>query len=246
MLQICNWFANWRRKLKNTSSERNKKTWAYLIKTYNNTARGNVEQFSICSEDSIWEETDPASPDSVANKPDHCYSSACPEISIGNYNDKPQNVQVKPQCYRVSSTTENRNFYSDSSVQSINKYKSHIMEKYLKGLGTKELNASKMSDTGDQPILLTKWLESAAKFQPRQSNYVAWVTSSNGKFRSNTIGQGKMSDFSSDCFDSSKTKSSYEKAFDYRNESSNVIYIHGQEEVEAAVALTRLAGLFRS
>ncbi|XP_053960045.1 uncharacterized protein LOC128864421 [Anastrepha ludens] len=54
--QICNWFANWRRKLKNSEGERSKRSWGHLIKHYNTNARGNVEQFSISSEDSIWEE----------------------------------------------------------------------------------------------------------------------------------------------------------------------------------------------
>lgn len=53
--QICNWFANWRRKLKNSGREQ-KKTWGNLIKNYNTNAKGNVEQFSICSNDSIWGE----------------------------------------------------------------------------------------------------------------------------------------------------------------------------------------------
>lgn len=55
-LQICNWFANWRRKLKNADKESQKNTWGHLIKNYNNNARGNVEQFSISSNDSIWED----------------------------------------------------------------------------------------------------------------------------------------------------------------------------------------------
>ncbi|XP_055543673.1 uncharacterized protein DDB_G0283357 isoform X2 [Wyeomyia smithii] len=54
--QICNWFANWRRKLKNSGNDPNRKTWGNLIKNYNNSAKGNVEQFSICSSDSIWGE----------------------------------------------------------------------------------------------------------------------------------------------------------------------------------------------
>lgn len=54
--KICNWFANWRRKLKNAGKEPQKNTWGHLIKNYNNNARGNVEQFSICSNDSIWED----------------------------------------------------------------------------------------------------------------------------------------------------------------------------------------------
>ncbi|EDO63444.1 AGAP009986-PB, partial [Anopheles gambiae str. PEST] len=52
--QICNWFANWRRKLKNSGNDPIRKTWGNLIKNYNTNARGNVEQFSICSNDSIW------------------------------------------------------------------------------------------------------------------------------------------------------------------------------------------------
>ncbi|XP_058819857.1 uncharacterized protein LOC131682424 isoform X2 [Topomyia yanbarensis] len=54
--QICNWFANWRRKLKNSGNDPIKKTWGILIKNYNTSAKGNVEQFSICSNDSIWGE----------------------------------------------------------------------------------------------------------------------------------------------------------------------------------------------
>lgn len=56
LLKICNWFANWRRKLKNAGKEPQKNTWGHLIKNYNHNARGNVEQFSICSNDSIWED----------------------------------------------------------------------------------------------------------------------------------------------------------------------------------------------
>lgn len=53
-IQICNWFANWRRKLKNAGREPAKRTWGNLIKNYNTSANGNVEQFSISSNDSIW------------------------------------------------------------------------------------------------------------------------------------------------------------------------------------------------
>ncbi|XP_049548299.1 uncharacterized protein LOC125959518 [Anopheles darlingi] len=56
--QICNWFANWRRKLKNSGNDPLRKTWGNLIRHYNTNARGNVEQFSICSSDSIWSGAD--------------------------------------------------------------------------------------------------------------------------------------------------------------------------------------------
>lgn len=38
--------------MKNTSAQ--KRSWGNLIKNYNFNAKGNVEQFSICSGDSIW------------------------------------------------------------------------------------------------------------------------------------------------------------------------------------------------
>lgn len=55
--QICNWFANWRRKLKNSCRNSQEGSWGILIKDYNHQAKGNVEQFSISSDDSIWDET---------------------------------------------------------------------------------------------------------------------------------------------------------------------------------------------
>ncbi|XP_077297333.1 uncharacterized protein LOC143919033 isoform X2 [Arctopsyche grandis] len=252
-IQICNWFANWRRKLKNASSERAKKTWAHLIKTYNTTARGNVEQFSICSEDSIWEETEPGSPESIDEhlKPDHCYTSRCPKTEstfIKRFKSE-MAASLKPQCYHVSSTTEECKHAM--SAHSINKYKSHIMEKYLNGLKTKELNdivVSKLPDVNQQPVLLSKWLESAAKFQPRQSNYVTWLPNrtKNSKFDNNEIlCRNKTSEYTlQDCCNDSKIDDPYDKAFDFRNQG--VGFVHAREEVEAAVALTRLAGLFKS
>lgn len=52
-IQICNWFANWRRKLKNTGYEdqEQRKTWYHLIQTYNEHAKGNVEQVRGGSEE---------------------------------------------------------------------------------------------------------------------------------------------------------------------------------------------------
>lgn len=42
-----------------------KKTWGHLIKTYNTSASGNVEQFSICSNDSIWEDDEKMSTNNI-------------------------------------------------------------------------------------------------------------------------------------------------------------------------------------
>ncbi|BES89149.1 Homeobox domain [Nesidiocoris tenuis] len=96
--QICNWFANWRRKLKNSRKSQKEGSWGLLIKGYNTQARGNVEQFSISSDDSIWDETN-ISTDSDQNSTsmtdhaadgDHCYySSPCGPRTAINVDGKP-------------------------------------------------------------------------------------------------------------------------------------------------------------
>lgn len=39
------------------NADKHHKTWGHLIRSYNDQAHGNVEQFSICSDDSIWSES---------------------------------------------------------------------------------------------------------------------------------------------------------------------------------------------
>ncbi|XP_001811513.2 homeobox protein Mohawk [Tribolium castaneum] len=106
-IQVCNWFANWRRKLKNAGKEPQRKTWGDLIKSYNSQVQGNVEHFSICSDDSIWEE-----PDSDESPPDHSYTT----FEHDNNN----------RYFANSPEREIENPFSQA------KYKNHIMEKYLR------------------------------------------------------------------------------------------------------------------
>lgn len=233
-MQICNWFANWRRKLKNATNERNKKTWGHLIKIYNDKARGNVEQFSICSEDSIWAEPDLGSPESSSDlNIDHCYTPFSDKCDLVTKNHFPL-MQHKSQCYHVSSTTEEMN---NGSKLCGNKYKSHIMEKYLKGLESEKKDKA--------PVLLSKWLQSAVNFQPCQSNYASWMDKSEDKkiLSKYLIKNESKSDY----FDRKETN--YGDVLNYGNKELDFVYkqcIHGREEVEAAVALTRLATMYRS
>uniref|UniRef100_UPI00358DE154 homeobox protein Mohawk isoform X3 n=1 Tax=Myxine glutinosa TaxID=7769 RepID=UPI00358DE154 len=75
LVQVSNWFANARRRLKNTVRQPDL-SWAMRIKLYNTYVQGNAERLSVCSDDSCCqgerlcgdEETDEApteqSPDS--------------------------------------------------------------------------------------------------------------------------------------------------------------------------------------
>lgn len=49
-VQVSNWFANARRRLKNTVRQPDL-SWALRIKLYNNYIQGNAERLSMCSDD---------------------------------------------------------------------------------------------------------------------------------------------------------------------------------------------------
>lgn len=83
-------------------------------------------------------------------------------------------------CQQVSSTTNTPSTVKPNVVEgkpstqkpasglfSNAKYKSHFMEKYLRGL-----DCAKKSSGGG--VELSKWLESTANFQPNKNNYIEW------------------------------------------------------------------------
>lgn len=50
LAQVSNWFANARRRLKNTVRQPDL-SWALRIKLYNKYIQGNAERLSVCSDD---------------------------------------------------------------------------------------------------------------------------------------------------------------------------------------------------
>lgn len=188
-LQICNWFANWRRKLKNVNVDRNQQTWGHLIRTYNDRAQGNVEQFSICSDDSIWSESNHTSPnDSLDIDPEYVDS---PEPAADLQRDD-----------------------SDTSSSSVTKEKCESFNNNLYNVEHQVITPEESKNI-TSPLLLSKWLESAARFQPSEMNYSWWA---DGRRRK-----------------SEKMDAKIQKVT--LNTSR-----HDRDEVEAAVALTALAG----
>ncbi|XP_043651550.1 homeobox protein Mohawk isoform X1 [Drosophila teissieri] len=169
--QICNWFANWRRKLKNSEREKAKKSWGHLIKNYNHNARGNVEQFSISSEDSIWEEEMHSCPAEDDEGDDNDEFSSHSTGSDGNANNE-SSSPYKPIVFVGSAGLSERiPILSEAQPGGRAKYKHQMMEKYLRDSST----AKTISQQGTQ---LNKWLESAAKFTPDRNNYhIEWNTS---------------------------------------------------------------------
>lgn len=140
--QICNWFANWRRKLKNTGGEVDSRTWTTLIKTYNGHVDGSVEQFSLSSNDSIWGEMEEpktvCTPEKTPPR-ESCISASYPE----------------PQCFQVTST-------SDFKRQ----------RRRVKGSIDRNGNYPPRQSGEGAPLLLRRWLESASCFQPHDGSYL--------------------------------------------------------------------------
>lgn len=117
--QICNWFANWRRKLKNAGKEPQKNTWGNLIKNYNTNARGNVEQFSICSSDSIWEDEERRNEyigNKIANANRMAENSAQSAMYFNSFNRFEQDAYVKPTYKKSDNNAEKSEQLSQSNV----------------------------------------------------------------------------------------------------------------------------------
>lgn len=123
------------------NADRNQQTWGHLIRTYNDRAQGNVEQFSICSDDSIWSEPEPTSPEE-------------PLDIDTQLEDSPESV------------SEYHHLDTDSSSQS------EKCESFNNNSNEIDHRSSKIINS---PLLLSKWLESAARFQPSEMNYSWWA-----------------------------------------------------------------------
>ena len=54
LTQVSNWFANARRRLKNTVQDPGL-SWGRRIKLYNSCVEGNAERLSVCSDDDLWD-----------------------------------------------------------------------------------------------------------------------------------------------------------------------------------------------
>jgi len=189
-----------------------KKSWGNLIKNYNFSARGNVEQFEINSGDSIWgdgnesldfdsfdedsdtEAQDLSKPTNDMHFDDQQFKAALTSMAQSLPNRSFFNSQSSTQfamnflaqaqqCFQISSTTNDMQ-QSDQQKQFFanpNKFKNHIMEKYLRGLDDEtnnnmiidndiNMNNNQLPENYKKPEL-SKWLESTANFQPSKNNY---------------------------------------------------------------------------
>lgn len=115
------------------------------------------------------------------------------------------------------------------------KYKNHIMEKYLRGLD----NSSGNNNNNNKCDLeLSKWLESAANFTPDKKNYIEWDSRRWASWNS------WLESFSFEpiFYFVHRIRPKADESLD----NSDTIHLHEKEEIDAAEALTFLAGNCRN
>ncbi|XP_009944821.1 PREDICTED: homeobox protein Mohawk, partial [Leptosomus discolor] len=114
LVQVSNWFANARRRLKNTVRQPDL-SWALRIKLYNKYVQGNAERLSVSSDDSCSEDGE--------NPPRN-------HMNEGGYNKPVHHTVIKTESSVIKTgvrpeTSANEDYVSPP------KYKSSLLNRYL-------------------------------------------------------------------------------------------------------------------
>uniref|UniRef100_A0A672YQN4 Mohawk homeobox b n=1 Tax=Sphaeramia orbicularis TaxID=375764 RepID=A0A672YQN4_9TELE len=112
LVQVSNWFANARRRLKNTVRQPDL-SWALRIKLYNKYIQGNAERLSVCSDDTDSDDECP-----LQNP-----------ISQSDFGRSSSHKSVLQKQGSVLAMADSAN--SDDSTSPPSKYKSSLLNRYL-------------------------------------------------------------------------------------------------------------------
>ncbi|XP_029929841.1 homeobox protein Mohawk-like [Myripristis murdjan] len=113
LVQVSNWFANARRRLKNTVRQPDL-SWALRIKLYNKYIQGNAERLSVCSDDTSSDE-------------EECALQT--PISQSDFGRSSSHKSAHQKQGNVLAMADSAN--SDDSVSPPSKYKSSLLNRYL-------------------------------------------------------------------------------------------------------------------
>uniref|UniRef100_A0A9L0J392 Mohawk homeobox n=2 Tax=Equus asinus TaxID=9793 RepID=A0A9L0J392_EQUAS len=114
LVQVSNWFANARRRLKNTVRQPDL-SWALRIKLYNKYVQGNAERLSVSSDDSCSEDGE--------NPPRN-------HMNEGGYNNPVHHPVIKSESSVIKAGVRPESRASEDYV-SPPKYKSSLLNRYL-------------------------------------------------------------------------------------------------------------------
>ncbi|KAG7249058.1 hypothetical protein CRUP_030922, partial [Coryphaenoides rupestris] len=119
LVQVSNWFANARRRLKNTVRQPDL-SWALRIKLYNQYIQGNAEKLSVCSDDTDDSQDEECPLQSAAGQQRDLSGPLCRNLG-------PLKHQQDGQLHHRRADSTN----SDGSLSPPSKYKSSLLHRYL-------------------------------------------------------------------------------------------------------------------
>ncbi|XP_071791573.1 homeobox protein Mohawk-like [Asterias amurensis] len=131
LIQVSNWFANARRRLKNTVGQSGL-TWKNRIKLYNKQARGNADQVSLASSWSGETEADfTAEGEMPALSPLNTDTSSSPSNNQSQAFTAPSTViRVDPEFFPRSPASSQLEVITTESAH-LHKFKQNILHRYL-------------------------------------------------------------------------------------------------------------------
>uniref|UniRef100_A0A336MIF1 CSON001625 protein n=1 Tax=Culicoides sonorensis TaxID=179676 RepID=A0A336MIF1_CULSO len=271
--QICNWFANWRRKLKNSGKQKTKKNWGNLIKNYNDSAKGNVEQFSISSSDSIWGENhdfddhENESVDSDCSLPQKISHQVQVKVMKKRMKRSTKNIRLKDKRKLMTYKTPNVSSLYNNYCSS-NAFTSTSQRSYYQISSTVDPNFE--YKTQESPYLTStskfknhiiekyfRGLDTTTHENPPQFNPFHTLIDSNNNHYTEpapVLTGPQLSKWLESAANFTPSRENYIEWCEERNRRMNMkaeneqneLLLHQREEIEAAEALTKLAINFRN
>ncbi|XP_041848194.1 homeobox protein Mohawk-like [Melanotaenia boesemani] len=112
LVQVSNWFANARRRLKNTVRQPDL-SWAVRIKLYNKYIQGNAERLSVCSDDTESDD-------------EECTLQPISQSNFGRSSSHKGVLEKQGSVLAIADCTN-----SDDNTSPPSKYKSSLLNRYL-------------------------------------------------------------------------------------------------------------------
>lgn len=155
LVQVSNWFANARRRLKNTVRDPDL-SWSQRIRLYNSYVSGNAEPLSISSDDSVWDSGDEQNyiedcPRYHVEHEEHSYSATTPQ-QLENNRKRRNSESDEENPNKKQKLVSNGEEYPEKETPA--KYKTTILQRYLNDANkeTSEIFTTEKQSTSEDEI----------------------------------------------------------------------------------------------